>query len=76
MEEADPIYSQVHMQKCLTADENPAAITKADGSVDPYFNVLSDYKGQSIKDLCLDNASKDEGSICVGSFKNIARAAV
>lgn len=75
MAEEDPMFTNVHMQQCLTLDENPGMITQGTSS-DPYFNILSDYKGTSIKDLCLKNASTTEASVCVGSFKAITKASM
>lgn len=64
------------MQKCLTPDEDAGAIKKTDGSSDPYLNVLTDYKGTNIKDLCLDIPNKDDGSVCISHFKDIAKGLV
>lgn len=41
MAEEDPMMTNVHMQNCLTAEENPAG-NQQSNSPEPYFNVLSD----------------------------------
>lgn len=73
--EEDPMMTNVHMQNCVTETETPAALEKSQ-TAEPQFNVLTDQKGKSIKELCLEDASNDSASVCVGSFKAIAKASL